>query len=542
MRGVLLWLRHHHVPQCVVVAVIGTLVCGFLTSSDAFIADVAPLWCATLATIPMLFVVIGEDDMDRTSSRSLSARRGVLVAVGAAVIICLAVVCYPDGGEFGMETMLRDSLALAGLGAASTVFLPTTAIWVVPLLVAFASSLFAWPLDPTIMHGVWGFLRAPSGWQLTPGVPNLAWLVSAVIGIGGIALGVFRRSDSSSGARQGSRHCAPGGLARGLRRARLFWPVMALNAVIVAWMLFSALPFWGGSVRLLLAANAGSAPFSYLTCAAISGAVASQVRWHTGVVVWERVSPRDATALFWRSTVTAMIPCVIGVLVAVGIAAGVAVGGMAHDGVPASIIGREIGAGLGPLALILVSVAVTCGCAAALGWFLSGPWVAPVAAVLALGLALGLPKPVQPVGADHIREYGYTVCTDTRYSRVCTSVPNSGYLPAAATMVDEIYAESDHPEVLPRRVVVTDGQYMGMHAVPETPATIPVTGLAVSRAVTAPETLSSFDTRDSLAYSMHDWCPGTDLGDVQTLLGINSPDTESATMPTTLRALGRCRG
>ena len=165
-----------------------------------------------------------------------------------------------------------------------------------------------------------------------------------------------------------------------------------------------------------------------------------------------------------------------------------------------------------------------------------------MAAVLALGLALGLPKPVQPVGADHIREYGYTVCTDTRYSRVCTSVPNSGYLPAAATMVDEIYAESDHPEVLPRRVVVTDGQYMGMHAVPETPATIPVAGLAVSRAVTAPETLSSFDTRDSLAYSMHDWCPGTDLGDVQTLLGINSPDTESATMPTTLRALGRCRG
>ena len=109
-------------------------------------------------------------------------------------------------------------------------------------------------------------------------------------------------------------------------------------------------------------------------------------------------------------------------------------------------------------------------------------------------------------------------------------------------MIDEIYAESDHPEVLPRRVVVTDGQYMGMHAVPETPATIPVAGLAVSRAVTAPETLSSFDTRDSLAYSMHDWCPGTDLGDVQTLLGINSPDTESATMPTTLRALGRCRG
>ena len=154
---------------------------------------------------------------------------------------------------------------------------------------------------------MWGFLRAPSGWQLTPGVPNLAWLVSVVIGIGGIALGVFRRSDSSSGARQGSRHCAPGGLARGLRRVRLFWPVMAFNAVIVAWMLFSALPFWGGSVRLLLAANAGSAPFSYLTCAAISGAVASQVRWHTGVVVWERVSPRDATALFWRSTVTAMI-------------------------------------------------------------------------------------------------------------------------------------------------------------------------------------------------------------------------------------------
>ena len=32
---------------------------------------------------------------------------------------------------------------------------------------------------------------------------------------------------------------------------------MAFNAVIVAWMLFSALPFWGGSVRLLLAANAG---------------------------------------------------------------------------------------------------------------------------------------------------------------------------------------------------------------------------------------------------------------------------------------------
>ena len=47
---------------------------------------------------------------------------------------------------------------------------------------------------------------------------------------------------------------------------------------------------------------------------------------------------------------------------------------------------------------------------------------------------------------------------------------------------------------------------------------------------------------DTLAYSVHAWCPGTDISDVQTLLGINSPDTESATMPTTLRALGRCRG
>ena len=83
---------------------------------------------------------------------------------------------------------------------------------------------------------------------------------------------------------------------------------------------------------------------------------------------------------------------------------------------------------------------------------------------------------------------------------------------------------------------------MGMHAVPETPATIPVVGLAGSRAVTAPPTLSSGGVVDTLAYSVHAWCPGTDISDVQTLLGINSPDTESATMPTTLRALGRCRG
>ena len=544
MRGFLLFLKHNRVIPCFAIAAAGTLACKFLliTTAPDVVTEVAFLWCAALTTIPLLFIMTNEDDLDRTAPRSLAKRRTILWAMGSAAALALSWLCFPNGGEWGFETMIRDCLALAGLGMASATFLSISAIWLLPLLATFVSSLFSWPLHPRILHGTVGFLRAPSGLTFSPGIPNLAWPVAIIIGVSGALWGIVCTPHRPAHMRRIRSQTVHNGrdLSKGLHRVRLQHLCLLACATVEGISLFSALPWWGGSVRLLFEENIGLPPFIHMVCAAAVGVIVTQSRWRTGVVVWERISPRSQASLFWRACWVATSTCLLGIGAAVGAATITAIIGMAHDGLPARLILLELARGIRAFLPLLASLIVTSVVGSALGWLWHGPWVTPGAVILAFAVSLILPHTMQDVGAAHGIEYGYDSCRDGSHVRVCSTSPNSGYLVAATTSLDAIYRSSPHRDVLPRTVILTDNQFLGDNDAPETPTIVPTIGAAGSRGVFALSSLSSSGVTDSLRYSIHGWCHGAQLSDIDQILGIE-PESSSDTMEVTLRALARCR-
>lgn len=543
-RGFLLFLKRNHIIPCFAISVAGTLVVNFLLTRDPNqVTDVAPLWCAAVTTIPLLFTMINEDDLDRTAPRSLALRRTILWAITSTTALFLSWLCFPDGGEWGFQTMIRDCLALAGLGIASTTFFSTSAIWVLPLLATLVSSLFSWPLYPSIVHGTAGFLRAPSGLTFSPGVPNLAWPVAIIVGVGGAGWGIMHTPHRPAGTRRSRVTTVYNkrDLVRGLRRTRLQHLCLLGCAIAEAISLFSALRYWGGSVRALLVENVGWPPFLYLLCAAATGAIVAQSRWRTGVAVWEQISPRPQPSLFWRAGMAGASTCLLGIGVSVGAAVITAVVGMAHDGLPVGLIFLEFVRGIPALLYLLVTLPLASVAGSLCGWLWRRPWVVPAVAIIAVALSyVPILRGGHIVGIEQRNDYGYKSCRDGMYVKVCTSTPNSAYLPAAVTTLDPVYQSSPHREVLPRTVILTERNLDGLDGFPETPTTVPAVGVAGSRSVFAPSSLSRSYVMDSLRYSIHDWCPEAQLGDIDSILGIY-PDPDSETMKASLQALSRCR-
>ncbi|MDN5997449.1 MAG: hypothetical protein L0I14_12510, partial [Acidipropionibacterium jensenii] len=297
-RGITLWARHHHVVPCITVAVLAAAAVRglvILIAADGGTVEVAPLWVATVAAVPLLFMFTTETDADRAAPRSLAARRWTLLGIAVLVSGLISLAAW------------RDAVALLGLGLLSLTVLPPAAIWVTPLVAALASITFSWPLHPTLPLGLWGALHAPADAFLDPGVPNLSIPLCLVIGVAGIvtfAHGLrWAPRTFTSKAQQPRKNAVTHRRSgtRGLRRASLTVPMACLVAVVSAWPWMTSLSWWGGSPRLLLGDEVPASVFIAVACAVLLGVVSGQYRWRSGVAVWQQLSTRPAWTLLARA-------------------------------------------------------------------------------------------------------------------------------------------------------------------------------------------------------------------------------------------------
>ena len=119
-RGITLWARHHLVVPCITVAVLASAAVRglvLLIAADGGTVEVAPLWVATVAAVPLLFMFTTETDADRAAPRSLAARRWTLLGIAVLVSGVIALATFPTtSGEWGFLATWRDAVALLGLG------------------------------------------------------------------------------------------------------------------------------------------------------------------------------------------------------------------------------------------------------------------------------------------------------------------------------------------------------------------------------------------------------------------------------------------
>jgi len=546
--GTILWLRHHGVPVAVVISTVAALaIRAALTaiSADGGGVDVAPLWLGTVIMLPQLFTFIHEDATDRSAPRSLACRRAVLFSITVVFSAAASWILTPDSPDgLGPLATWRNCWALMGLGLLGLGCLGSFALWALPLAVALASMLFAWPLHPGTAHGVLGFLRAPAGLHFTSGAWNLSIPTSLLLataglivhlrtapgaGPQGMAMGVMRFHGASR---------EPASLSRGLRHVSLQYPLLIAAGALSAWTSMSSLSKWGGSPRLLLGVDFPSASFIHAPMGAVIGVIVAQIRWRTGTAVWEQCSPRGRWALLGQQCrrAIAITACAVGA--PTGILALVSTALLAsQSGI--AVAARELTSALPTAALVLGEAIALSIAGTTAGWLVRGAWMAPSALLLALAAMIPAPRiPTQDADRVWAGTYPRTACASAPPFDVtlCTTAPLRPYLQPAVRTVTTIYQASPRPQVLPRKIILTNRGPMGV-AVPGT--LVPAVSVDRHRGLRTPEDFGGSGA-ESLLYSIQSWCPATDLGDLQQLLGL-LPQERSRTMPTTLAALQRCR-
>lgn len=556
-RGITLWARHHHVVPCMTVAVLASAAVRslvLLIAADGGTVEVAPLWVATVAAVPLLFMFTVETDADRAAPRSLAARRATLLGIAVVISGVISLAAFPTAiGGWGLIATWRNAIALLGLGLLSLAVLPPAAIWAAPVVAAIASMMFTWPLHPSLALGLWGALHAPADAFLDPGVPNLSIPLCLLIGVAGIiafAGGIRWTPRSTVGRHHPGRrsHRLRGGRT-GIRRTSLTVPVSCLVAIISAWPWMTSLTWWGGSPRLLLGGEIPASFFVAVPCAVLAGVVTGQYRWRSSVAVWQKLSGRPAWTLLGRACGAGALTAVVAVGAPALILALMSTWDLASHGVGAGVVVTEFFAGWPPTLIVLAEVAVGAVLGVCAGWCSGRIWLAPACLLLALAAMIATPRPPsQDVDQLWAARYGYTTCAPVpgRDVRVCAPAPDKGYLPAASTTVSQIYGQSAHPEALPRLIHLTTTGTMGGNIHPKGLEHPPDIGTINSRGLTPPrafasEAMSSSDAGSSLAYSTQAWCAGTDLFDLQKLFGVQE-FADSPTMARTLTALKTCRG
>lgn len=545
MKGWLLWARYQELPRCAVAAVIATGVMAALVAAASLggSIDVGPLWISVAMSLPLLFAFVNEHDLDRIAPRSLLARRGALVAITLALTGALSVLTFP--GDPQALAAWRNTAALMGWGLLSLTVVPRPAIWVLPTVVALASMLFGWPLEPTLSDGILGALRAPGTLHLeSTGEPNLSLLTCGIVwalGAGSYLSGVTLRRPRAERASRGSRtEFAGPGPRSGLGGVALTTPLMGVVSLSVIWTEMASLPFWGGSPRLLLAKDIPSAHFIFMGTAAMAGLVTGQARWRAGVTQWEELSTRSRAELVGRTVGRAARVAAVGLLVPITVLALVAAADLARH-VPMNVVLREFAAGWPVVCVVVLEGVVFAAVGAVIGWFSGRAWLAPLWLVAVLALVIATPKPPsQDVDARWAQAYGFESCSrSVRVDvQVCAPAPDAGYVPAALRTVEEIYASSAHPEALPRTVHLVTAGVIPSNVGADGADVHPSVGQSRTRGLTPPDALEG-PSAESLAYTTAAWCQGTDVWDLQQLFGVG--DGPSNTMPATLASLRDCR-
>lgn len=547
MRGELLWLHHNRVPQAGIVAIAAAIIiraAATIITADGGGLDVTTLWLACAVTLPLVFTFTAEDDIDKTARRSLPARRATLVLLAMSMITIASVALTPASTEgLGPLATWRTAAGLLGLGLLGQAFIAPAAIWVLPLLATMASMLFAWPLHPTTMHTVMGAFRAPARLHLDDGTVNLSLpigmsllLTGAAAYMAGIRPSTTRLPHHPAATRRARSLAASSRAA--MRRASLTVPLTVAVGLVSLLVSLSSLNKWGGSPRLLLANEIPSSAFMHVPLGAVIGAVVGQTRWRTGVTVWQRISPRPMTSLIASCCLRA---CAItaAALLAPALLLAVCADIDLSRHAAAAVALSEFFAGWIPTLLVVLEACAVAIVTAIIGWLWRGPWIAPLCLIAGLALMIPMPRiPTQNVDVEWSQEYSATACTPISGSggSVCTVPPLAGYLPAAANSIADIYRNAPRRDLLPRRVVLVNHGVMGITA---GGLSEPSIGINRNHGI-LPPTRWTNSQLDTLVYSIHAWCPSTDAGDVQKILG-SETWAPSPTMNMSILAMESCR-
>lgn len=545
-----LWLRHHRVPQCVAACLTAAALTRALItlSSEGGNLEVGPLWVSMAATIPLLFMFTHEGDAERTSPRSLLHARGTLLGVALGTTALVSLASFPhELTDLGALATWRNCVALLGLGLVGMSLIGRAAIWVLPSASGVLSMLFAWPWRPTLFEGVWGALRAPGSFTFESNdVLNLSIPVCLIVGAIGAAAylrGVTHDQLTAHRLAVAIKTPDTDALERwkpGMRRASLQAPILAASIVFCGAIMLTTVSTWGGSPRLLLGNALPGWFFIVLPVGTVIGIVQGQARWRSGVTTWQTLSPRSTRQLLARSSGRAMVTTVVGLglpLLALGLLSAVT---LALSSTSALAI-REFASGLPSAMLVLAAAAVLAAAGSFVGWYTSRIWVAPLGLLVSLALMIAVPLELSR-GADvdgvWSKRYGYTSCVTSPMHdlTVCTTPPNTAFLPAAVTTLNQIYSDSAHPEALPRLVDLNSRAPLGRQAAGSMEA--PIIAIQRHRGLTPPTNLDG--AADALAYSTSSWCPAAELSDIQQLYGLN-PTEANTTMRHTLQALKTCR-
>ncbi len=521
-----------------------------LATAEGGDIEVGPLWVSTAASLPLLFMFVHETDVDRASPRSLALRRGILLSIAGAVTGVLSLACFPqDMTGLGFIATWRNCLGLVGLGLLGMGLVGPSAIWVAPTLVAIMSMMFAWPWKPALHHGIWGALRAPGNLTFaTTGVPNLSIPLCLSIAAAGVVtylrgctLSESRNSTASIiGSRVGASASAPRWQA-GLGRASLQTPLMTLGAIVCAAVLWGDIGKWGGSPRLLFTKVIPSVFFFLIPIGAVVGVICGQARWRSGLNIWQSLSSRSNRELLARASCRAMLITLVALSVPALVLSLVAAVSLAGH-VPNSLVATELVTSLPPTLVVIAGAMVLAAAGTMLGWCSGRIWLAPLGLILALALMIAIPLDISrgPNPDNHWADrYGYTSCTTSpsHRVRVCSTPPNSAYLPAAAARIDEIYTQSPAPKSLPRIIHLESQGTLGK----QPPGTIstPTIGIGRDRGMRPPNILSGA-IAESLVYSTQAWCPGTQLTDIQ-IIYAQQPPEQTLSMNKTIQLLDECR-
>lgn len=555
-RGLRLWAKLNHVAPVACAAVGGSLLVRILVRffvEDEGSTDIGPLWISMVAALASVFLFVSETPADRVAPRSVVERRASLLGIATLIAAVVAVVCYPDRiMTYGGVAVFRNMVGLVGLGLLGQAVLPVSAIWVLPLAAGLASWMFAWPLYPSTTLSLWGALRAPGVGRMYGGALDLSVPVCLAVGIAGgvVQLTGFRlrRLGVADGrphlARKIASYPQKKLVRRGLRTVSLWVPVAALLAALTVWILMADLDSWGGSSRRLLAEIVPSTVFLLVPLSVVAGVVCGQGRWRSGIATWERLSERSAKTLVVRDMGLALTTVLTGICVPVlALALLASVDPLLH-GIPISVVSSEFLAGVWRTAGTLGAALVGAGLGAAIGRATARIWVPPLCLVLALVVCVPMPRlDDYSVDRSMASTYGYAQCRSIAHDsvRICSTVPDASYLPAATRTVAQIYSEAPRPQVLPRDVRVVGNYFRTLVAPGTGPRPQPAVGLSFDRGLIAPAELDRYQAIEGLASTTAAWCDGTKIDDVRALF---SPGQEPASesMPATVRALERCEG
>lgn len=507
----MLWLRHVRALQAIGISLVTAGIIRLLISmyieQDGTPTDIAPLWLVIVLVIPLTLVFTRETQWDCVAVRPVARRRLALLIMTVAVAAAASFLLFPGRvTDYGALAMLRNSIAMLGVGLLSLMVLPRWAVWVSPAVVGILSMTFLPPyiLSPT--DTLWAALRTSGTLTTAQGRPDLSWwLCLGVFAVGAVTymLGVRKVSVPEFGRRSAQRRLSArsSNPRRGVVRAMLLPFLVVVSVVVAAWSLVAQLGSWGGSVRLLALDNF---PFFFefmvpvVFCCAV---VAGQYRWRSSVAVWEHLSGRPDRALAWSAIRPLLIWLAGGVVAVMVLMMVVAVCGALVDGVDVSVILDQLGSTVARALVVIVGVTVAAITGCLLGRRFRGIWLAPVGlivtAVLGITVMTNLFDDDQEDTVVAVNDD--FVCRGT-VPEVCADPEHTGYLDAAVATTAGLYEDSAFKAELPARVVIVDNGFWSRS--PDGP----VVGLSSQRNVTAPDALDEAETRGSLQMSIADSC------------------------------------